>query len=903
VSLAAVNGPSSVAVSGTPAALDALLAECVSQDVRARRIAVDYASHGPQVETVREEVLRILAPIRPQASPVPFYSTVTGAAIDTTELDANYWYTNLRQTVQLEQATRALVTGGHRVFVEVSPHPVLLSGVQETVESESGDPGAVLGSLRRDEGGARRFLTSLAEAHTHGVPVEWTSVFADGDPRTVSLPTYAFQRRRFWADSEPAARPVAAPDTEFWKLVQSGDVKSLAGELGLDGEFASLEAVLPAMSAWHTRSGRQATVDGWRYRVEWSPVTVAADAELSGTWLLVTAEDGQLSDEIAAALHAAGASVRCQVITVVGRERVAGLVNTALDGDVPAGIVSLLGLAEESDANGVPSGLSTTVALVQALGELKLEAPLWCVTRGAVATASVDGTIRPVQAAVWGFGRVAALEHPSRWGGLIDLPEVFDSRAATRFAGVLAGADHEDQVAVRPSGVFGRRLVHAPVTGERTTSTHRPHGTVLITGGTGGLGARMARWAAEEGADHIVLAGRRGPGAPGADTLRAELENAGARVTVEACDVGDRAALAGLLGRIPAEFPLTAVFHAAGVPDDDVVDALTPDGMATVLRAKLAGARNLHELTGDLDQFVLFSSGAAIWGSGGQPGYAAANAYLDALAELRASQGLTATSVSWGSWAGTGMAAESGAVEQLRRAGVNPMDPDLAISALSRALDDGETTLTVADVDWARFAPPFTALRPSPLLSALPEVLAALEVPADADVEDSALKQRLLGLPNAERGRVLLEVVRAEVAAALGHESAETVPADRAFRDLGLNSVVAVALRNRLGTVTGLTLPGALVFDYPTPVALTRHLLAELLPGGDAAPVDDEETKVRNALAAIPLSRLHQSGLLDMLLQLSDRSGEAEETPGDPGSIDDMDAEALLRLAAEGTTN
>ncbi|WP_442874786.1 type I polyketide synthase [Amycolatopsis sp. NBC_00345] len=907
VSLAAVNGPSSVAVSGTPAALDGLLAECVSQDVRARRIAVDYASHGPQVETVREELLRVLAPVRPRAAQVPFCSTVTGALIDTTGLDAGYWYTNLRQTVQLERATRALVTGGHGVFVEASPHPVLLGGVQETVESEGGDSSAVLGSLRRDEGGTRRFLTSLAEAHTHGVPVDWSSVFADGDPRTVTLPTYAFQRRRFWADAErePAAQPGPAPDTEFWQLVRSGDVKSLAGELGLDGEFGPLEAVLPALSEWHARSRRDSVVDGWRYRVEWHPVT-AADAEPDGTWLLVTAEDGPLSDEVAAALHAAGASVRCQVITAAGRERVAEQVKSALDGVTPAGIVSLLGLDEEPCAEDVPGGLAGTVALVQALGELGLEAPLWCLTRGAVAAGSGDGTLRPVQAALWGFGRVAALEHPPRWGGLVDLPEVLDARAAAHLTGVLAGAYREDQVAVRSSGVFGRRLVRAPAAGGRTGSPYRPHGTVLVTGGTGGVGARVARWVAANGAGHVVLAGRRGPAAPGADTLRAELEDTGARVTVEACDVGDRAALAALLGRIPAEFPLTAVFHAAGVPDDDPVAALTPEGLAAVLRSKLAGARNLHELTGDLEQFVLFSSGAAIWGSGGQPGYAAANAYLDALAELRVSRGLAATSVSWGSWGETGMAAEAGVRAALQRAGVGPMDPELAISALGRALDEGRATLTVADVDWARFAPPFTAMRPSPLLSTLPEVLAALEVPADT--EEPALKQRLLGLPNAERGRALLGVVRAEVAAALGHDSAETVPADRPFRDLGLNSVVAVALRNRLGSVTGLALPGALVFDYPTPDALTRHLLAELLPDGAAAPADGEEAGVRAALAAIPIGRLRQSGLLDMLLQLSDRPlsdgpGEFGELPGDGGSIDDMDAESLLRLAAEGTTN
>ncbi|MFD2467961.1 type I polyketide synthase [Amycolatopsis silviterrae] len=900
VSLAAVNGPSAVSVSGAPAALEGVLAECERRGVRARRIAVDYASHGPQVEAVREDLVRALAPIRPMRSSVPFCSTVSGARIDTSGLGAEYWYTNLRQPVQLERATRTLTAGGRRVFIEMSPHPVLLGGIQETVESAGEDAGVVLGSLRRDEGGARRFLTSLAEAHVHGVPVDWTTVFAEGQPRTVALPTYAFERSRYWAEQETPAPAGGAQDPEFWNLVQSGDVRALAEQLSLGNERAALETVLPAMSAWHERRQRNSAAERWRYRIRWTPVTVA-DARLSGTWLLAESAETPLGDELAAALAGAGAVVVRQEISADDREIVAGQVKSALDGQVPAGIVSLLGLAEQphSAAAAVPRGLARTVGLVQALGDLGVEAPLWCVTRGAVAAG--PGEVRPAQAALWGFGRVAALEHPSRWGGLIDLPETFDDRTAAQLAGVFSGAGGEDQVALRPSGAFGRRLVRVPAPAGGPGTSRRSRGTVLITGGTGGLGACVARWAAADGARHIVLAARRGLDAPGAVELRTDLENAGARVTVAACDVGDRAAVAGLLAGIPAEFPLTEVFHAAGVLDDVPVEELTLTGLDTVFRAKTAGARNLHELTAGLETFVLFSSGAAIWGGGGQPGYAAANAYLDGLAELRASEGLPVTSVSWGSWAGTGMTADAETRDRFLRAGVAPMDPDLAVAALARAIDDGETALTVADIDWARFAPRFTALRPSPLLSELPEAGAAGIGAGDG--EEPPVRRRLLGLPGAERGRALLEVVRAEAAAALGHSSAATVPADDAFRDLGLTSVVAVALRNRLAAVTGLALPGALVFDYPTPRALSGRLLAELFPDEHAGrePVDDEAA-VRQALAAIPVGRLRQSGLLGMLLSLS---GEAagDVAPGGPGSIDDLDAESLLRLADESTTN
>ncbi len=309
---------------------------------------------------------------------------------------------------------------------------------------------------------------------------------------------------------------------------------------------------------------------------------------------------------------------------------------STVDGEF-AGILSLLALADD--------GPAATVALVQSLG---VDAPLWCVTRGAVC----DDVTNPDQAAVWGLGRAVALEQPSRWGGLVDLPETVDEPAVRRLAAVLAG--DEDQVAIRESGVFARRLERAALTG--TPAAYEPSGTVLVTGGTGGIGAHVARFAAAAGAGHVLLLSRRGSEAPGADELRAELTGLGAEVTIAACDVADRDALAEVIGAIPAEHPLTGVFHAAGVVRDATVDTLTPEQLAEVLAAKAVSATHLHDLTRhlDLDTFVLFSSTAATFGAPGQANYAAANAWLDALAEHRRDLGLPATSVAWGPWAGTG---------------------------------------------------------------------------------------------------------------------------------------------------------------------------------------------------------------------------------------------------------
>ncbi|WP_159066447.1 type I polyketide synthase, partial [Streptomyces hygroscopicus] len=456
------------------------------------------------------------------------------------------------------------------------------------------------------------------------------------------------------------------------------------------------------------------------------------------------------------------------------------------------------------------------------------------------------------------------LELPERWGGLVDLPESVDERVVGRLVDVLAGAGGEDQVAVRASGVFGRRLIRASASASASASESASAsasasalasvsasggswvpgaGSVLVTGGTGALGAQVARWLVANGAEHVVLTSRRGPAAPGAAELRDELVASGARVTVAACDVADREALAELLAGLPAELPLTAVIHAAGVLDDGVLDALTPERFAPVLRAKADAARHLDELTRDLDlsAFVLFSSITGSVGAAGQGNYAAANAYLDALAERRRAEGLPATSIAWGPWADSGMAGDDAMERRMRREGMPPMAPESAVAALRQALDLDDTAVTVADIDWEHYARTLTAVRPSPLIADLPEAgpraatgADAGQVVTDAD-SASPLGARLSGLPRAEQDRALLELVRAQVASVLGHDGAEAVEAGRAFKELGFDSLAAIELRNRLNAATGLRLAATLIYDYPNATALADHLRAELLGAGPVA--------------------------------------------------------------------
>ncbi|MFE4580823.1 type I polyketide synthase, partial [Streptomyces chartreusis] len=973
VGVAVLNGPSTVVVSGENAALDELREVCARMDLRTKDVKSDIAGHGPQTEAVKDQLLSVLGELNPRPARVPFYSTVTGGRLDTTALDAGYWYRNLRQTVRMEAATRALLAAGHRVFVESSPHPVLAGAIGETCEAAGAEDAVVLGSVRRQAGDARAFLLSAAAGWAAGLPVDWRPCFpsaARSEP-AVELPTYPFQRRRYWptADSVPM-RSGGGEDSAFWDLVDDADTVGLAAETGA-GE-PELAAVLPALADWRQRSRRRTLAASWSYRDAWHPLQAAAAATPADR-LVVVPSSHTADPWVDAVVTALGPGTTRLEVDPATADRAS--MATVLSAQ-PGIVVSLLALAEDpADVRhpAVPAGLAATVALFQALADRPAGSRLWCLTREAVAALPGDLVRHPAQGALWGFGRVAALEHPALWGGLADLPDTVDTRCGTLLATLLTADATEDQLALRASGAYVRRLVDAgepaavksgrtggtafdagdtlvsgntggtlatgdpgrrldpagqagaaepmptgdtnrrtlPAAEPTAANPWRTSGTVLVTGGTGALGSRLAHWAVARSAAHVLLLSRRGPAAPGADTLAKQLAELGARVTVAACDIADRDQLAAHLDALPAELPLTAVVHAAGVSDGDSdTTALTTDTLQTLLSAKLLGARHLHELTADrdLDAFVLFSSGAASWGSGGQPAYAAANAYLDALAAHRRAAGLPATSVAWGAWGETGMATEPGLAAELARRGVHPMDPDTALAALQRALDEDVSGLTVTATDWAAFLPAFTAARPSPLLSEL----ARATDPGPADTPEPeggpGLRDRLAELPDVERTRLLLDLVRTEAAATLGHSGADAVPAERALRDLGFDSVSAVDLRNRLKAVTGLALPASLVFDHPNATAVAAHLRTELFPDAPAATDagDDPDAAVRAALAAVPPARLRKAGLLELILQLADGAPATTDAPtggGDAHDLDALDGESLLRLAAETTSD
>jgi polyketide synthase 7 len=819
--IAAVNGPVSTVVSGEQEALRELLSELAAEGVRVREVAGALgAGHSPLMETLREQLMDACSDIAPRSSELAFYSTVTAERVDTAVLDREYWYRNARESVRFEPTMRRLLEDGFRVFIELSPHPILSIAMADTIDHVGVGPAPahVVGSLRRGEGGARRFLTSLGEAWTHGVEVDWKAVFAGSGHAKVALPTYAFQRKRYWLDPavDGGDRPVAQSTT--------------GGE-----ESCSL------------------------FRVDWVPAgTLTREASMRQPAVLCADEE----HELASALEdrgAAGATVYADVGALVEAldrgESVPALVLvdcTGGTGGCPDRERAECPTADDASPvegshvgpSAVNGAMTTSVhgAAARMLGTIQAwladerftASRLVVVTQNAVAAGSGESLEGLASAPLWGLMRSAQTEHSGRFL-ILDVDGERVSWGTLASAVAFAVASEEPQVAIRRGTTLVPRLTprtsftaaDGPI-GSR--DVFDPDGAVLITGGTGYLGGLLARHlVVEHGLRYLVLASRQGPKAAGAAELEAELSALGANAQIVACDVSDRGQLERLIQGIPDELPLRIVVHAAGVLDDGTIESLTAERLERVMAAKVDAAWHLHELTEqiDLSAFVLFSSSAGIIGNTGQGNYAAANTFLDGLAAYRAARGLPAASIAWGWWgAAGGMSGDLVQVDTARMARMGGR----ALSA-EEGLEIFDATCACPESLVVPLPLNLVALRPLAEAGMLPSLMRGLfRGPAQemVGVVRGSLLRQLSDEPVGQRGEIILRAVREQVAAVLVDISPDGIDPDTSLLELGFDSMAAVEFRARLNSITKLQIPTSVMLDRPTLGALTAYIDSRL---------------------------------------------------------------------------
>ncbi|MET9432579.1 thioester reductase domain-containing protein [Streptomyces sp. NPDC006551] len=759
--IAAVNGPVSTVISGDRDAVEEISETIRGWGRRTKKLTVSHAFHSPLMDPMLEEFGRVLRGVTLNAPNIPLVSTLTGRIATEEQLRSpEYWVDQVRQPVRFLDATRTLTDQNVTVTLELGPAGVLSAMVAESA------PITPVAAVRNGQDEAHDAVAALGGLWSAGIPVDWTAFFAGTGARRVDLPTYPFQRERYWLKPDAVSGPATT----------------------VPGPRDSL------------------------LRVDWTPVTPTVPAtppalatlRVGGVDLPDRPElaPGEVFDEVADAL-------------------------AALDSDTP--FDALLVPMIFSPGGDVPRRAEETAQRALTLLQSWLsddrttDVPLVVLTRGAVSTDDDGNDVSDLVAApLWGLLRSAQSEAPDRVV-LVDVDE--DPASLPAVPSVLASG--RPQVAVRSGQALVPGLAKVPPGGEaRTGAPWRSGGTVLITGGTGALGGLFARHLVRtHGVSRLLLVSRRGPEANGATELAAELTALGAEVRVVACDLADRTALTALLESIPDEHPLTGVVHAAGVLDDGMIPDLTPERMATVLRPKVHAAWNLHELTldRDLDAFVLFSSVAGIIGGTGQANYAAANTFLDALAGHRSGLGLPATSLAWGLWADErGMSGHLTRTEldRIARSGLLTITEDAGPELLDLALRAGRPALAVTPLD-------LTALRSN--VRRAPLLLRSLVRDTDggsgaSPAEDELLPERLAGLSPSRRRDVVADFLHREVALVLGHSAPGAIEEHQRFSDSGFDSLTSVELRNRLAEATGLKLPPSLVFEHPTPKELVEHL-------------------------------------------------------------------------------
>lgn len=906
VSIAAFNGPNSIVVSGECSAIDAVVVSLEKDDIEARSLKVSHAFHSPLMEPMLAEFEQIATQVEYAPPQIKLVSNVTGEIIGDEISTPEYWRRHVRQPVQFAQGIKTLYQNKYELMVEIGPKPILARMSRYCLPENAVTWAA---SLKEKQGDWQTVGEAIALLYTSGVAIDWRK-FDQGYQRDhLSLPTYPFQRQRYWADIKENA--IKLP---------TGSVEQLAEEIAATSDLCEAEIkLLPKLLSLISQKVKQKarkepsqrdsadTVKDWFYEIQWqlkpreSSLTASnTPAKTPGSWLVFADTEG-IGAALAQRLGTGGhdsflvypgaefsrqgkrtwcinptSSEDCdRLFKEVSAAASYPLRNVVHLWNLDAASSQQLELSTLKKAQDI--GLASVLHLLHSLADSttdNIDQPkLWLVTQGAIALAKESPAV--AQSSVWGLGKVAALEHRELWGALIDLPprrqEIDIDNLITLLLTEIQSPSGEDCLALRQKQRYVARLVKSQPPIAPPDSPVRPDATYLITGGLGALGLQTGRWLAEQGARHLILVGRKEP----SDCAQKAIDRlvlSGAEVAIALADVSDETGLASVMAQTLSTLsPLRGIIHAAGVLDDGILIQQTWPQFERVMAAKVQGAWNLHQLSQSqpLDFFVLFSSAASLIGSPGQGNYAAANAFMDGLAHYRKALNLPALSINWAAWGDSGMAAnlENRNQARLNKQGLHALAPAQGFAALSQLLSIETAQMSVLPFDWARFKQQWRQQKPPSLLADLFQSVDESTTRDLTTAENSRsfddFRQQLKTVSSAKRYELLLDYLQQQAAQVLGLSDQRLDPT-RSLYDLGLDSLMAVELTALIKTQLQTDLPIRALIEDPSLNNLIALITQQIVPAS--------ATATRTATRAEDILDLQREAVLDETIYPAENS-------------------------------
>ena len=870
VSIAAVNGPNSVVISGKTATLDAIVTQLTAEGIKTKPLPVSHAFHSPLMEPMLEDFRQVAESITYHPANISLVSNVTGQLADQEISTPDYWVRHVREAVCFADGIQTLQAQKITYLLEIGPKPTLLGLAQLVNTSKQAEEMRYLPSLRAGYDDWQIILNSLGIFYTQGITIDWKTFDQDYLRRKVTLPTYPFRRDQYWVESSPKhAQLVKNIDninitksqtvTPLVQHIQSRDSKALIALLNNGQAFSSSEQILlpklvDFLIAEQQKQVDLATIQNWLYAVEWKqqPLLATDITTSEARWLIffntsdtlghmlvdilrqnqvhpvmVTAGSiyQQINDDHIQINPLQDADYQQLLTTIPQIEQVVCLWHmdntiVAHDNHLPTDILE----------NVVYQSCGSLLLLVKALiaAQYTLRG-LWLVTQDTQAVLSKDTVQGVAQSPLWGMGKVIALEHPELHCKLVDLSS--QKQATTDpvehikmlISEMLTSDEkqaNEEQIALRDGSRYVARLVrHHPETELKKNIIIQSNATYLITGGLGGLGLKIAEWLITQGACHLMLMGRSSPKPDGQSQIDLWLEQ-GITITVVQADVSQQDDIIATLERIIPAYPLRGIIHAAGVLADNIILNMNWAQFQQVLAPKVLGAWHLHTLTksSHLDFFVMFSSISGLLGNRGQANYAAANVFLNGLTHLRKAQGLPALSIDWGAWSEVGMSTSStGSAKILKAEGYDAIKPTQGVTAFDYMLRQDSTQVGIMPINWSKFFQ--KKIHPSPffthfLMDSQGQKLTCQQKTEAETVSVQVDWQTRLTetMPN-ERIAKLCSYLKEKTVKILGYSDAHKISLSHPWAELGMDSLMSIDIKNQIERDFNITIPMTELID------------------------------------------------------------------------------------------